>query len=56
MNAPKRLGPLLCSYCFHPLHEGYKCTQCKCKGKPTLWRKFTDAVANWFDSGGEPFK
>jgi hypothetical protein len=56
MSTPNRLPPLLCNYCFHPLHEGYKCTQCKCKGKPGIWRKLTDALGfvfeGWKWSGG----
>jgi hypothetical protein len=35
-----------CEYCPHPLHEGKKCSQCKCKGKPGFWRKLANDLGN----------
>jgi len=35
-----------CQFCIHPRHEGFRCTQCKCKGKKGFWRGLFDAIGN----------
>lgn len=35
-----------CQFCPHPAHPGTKCSQCKCKGKPSGWSKFLDSLGD----------
>jgi hypothetical protein len=31
-------GKFGCEYCPHPAHPDGLCTQCKCKGKKSIWK------------------
>lgn len=50
MPLPEASVPLLCSFCGHAAHDLAKCALCKCKGKPSFWRKL---LSNFGTAVGE---